>query len=285
MNVFALDSDEATLLLEYEKSESIAQVAKAFQRDPSVISRSLKNLAEKLPVLEKAGGKWVVTELGSKFNSWTTEAILSQQNILNQRIQLKIASTREFAGRYLIGSVEELFPSDKFHIHIVTFDGNSEQLLLNGQVDFVFDCGKPYDPQIAFKRPAVEEMSLVVSKEFKRLHKVKKAEDLTHLPHTHYSRNNLARLYAMTKDQIKIAISLNDIALVREALQKSLGWGLLPTYTVKKELKDKSLVEVPQSGKWKQSPYQFGLWWNRDKTYLKEHVQKLVSWLESQDLN
>ncbi|MFT6602898.1 MAG: DNA-binding transcriptional LysR family regulator, partial [Bacteriovoracaceae bacterium] len=186
MNIFALDSDEATLLLEYEKSESIAQVAKVFKRDPSVISRSLKSLAEKLPVLEKAGGKWVVTELGSKFNNWTTEAILSQQSILNQRIQLKIASTREFAGRYLISAIEEIFPSERFHVHIVTFDGNSEELLLNGQVDFVFDCGKPYDPQIAFKRPAKEEMSLVVSKEFKSKHKIKSSEDLTHLPHAHY---------------------------------------------------------------------------------------------------
>jgi DNA-binding transcriptional LysR family regulator len=89
----------------------------------------------------------------------------------------------------------------------------------------------------------------------------------------------------MTKDQVNIAISLNDIALVREAVFNSMGWALLPTYTVKNELKNKELIEVPQKGNWKQSPYQFGLWWNRDKTYLKEHVQKLVNWLEMQDLN
>ena len=46
MNAFALESDEALLLLEFEKSHSIIQVAKVFNRDPSVISRSLKKLAD-----------------------------------------------------------------------------------------------------------------------------------------------------------------------------------------------------------------------------------------------
>lgn len=285
MNAFALETDEALLLLEYEKSESITEVAKVFKRDPSVISRSLKKLADKLPVLEKNQGKWIVTELGKKFNAWTTEAVLSQRNILNQRVTLKIASTREFANRYLIGSISELFPSDKFHIHIMTFDKDSELLLLNGQADFVFDCGKPYDPQIAFKRSAQENMSLVVSPEFKNEHKIKTSDDLTELNHIHYSRNNLAKLYSMTKDKVNISMTLNDIALVRSAIVNSQGWGMLPTYTIKKELKEKSLVEIEQTKNWTLTSYKFGVWWNRDKSYLKEHVDKLSDWLSVQNLN
>lgn len=285
MNVFALETDEALLLLEYEKSESISQVAKTFQRDPSVISRNLKKLADKLPVLEKSQGKWVVTELGKKFNSWTTEAVLSQRNILNQRITLKIASTREFADRYLISSIGTLFPSDKYHVHIITFDSNSEQLLLNGQVDFVFDCGKPFDPQIAFKRSAEEKMSLVVSPKFKKENKIKEASDLCNLDHIHYSRNNLAKIYSMTKDKVNISMTLNDIALVRNAILNSSGWATLPTYTIKKELENKSLVEIKQTKNWKLTSYKFGVWWNRDKSYLKEHVDKLVDWLGNQNLN
>lgn len=285
MNVFALDTDEALLLLEFEKCESITQVAKTFKRDPSVISRSLKKLAEKIAVLEKSQGKWIITELGKKFNSWTTEAILSQRNILNQRVTLKIASTREFANRYLINSISELFPSDKYHIHIVTFDSNSELLLLNGQVDFVFDCGKPYDPQIAFKRSADEHMSFVISNDFKKKFKIKEANDLCRLDHIHYSRNNLAKLYSMTKDQVNITMTLNDIALIRSSVMSSKGWAMLPTYTIKKELKEKSLIEVKQVKNWKLTSYKFGVWWNRDKSYLKEHVDILVDWLGKQDLN
>lgn len=285
MNIFPLETDEALLLLEYEKSESITQVAKTLKRDPSVISRSLKKLADKLPVLEKKQNRWIVTEVGKKFNAWTTEAVLSQKNILNQRVTLRIASTREFANRYLIGSISELFPSDKYHVHIITFDSNSEALLLNGQVDFVFDCGKPYDPQIAFKRSAQENMSLVVSPRFKKENKIKVADDLLHLAHIHYSRNNLAKLYSMTKDKVNMAISLNDIALVRTAVLASSGWAMLPTYTIKKELQDKSLVEVKQTKNWNLTSYKFGIWWNRDKTYLKGHVDKLSNWLSEQNLN
>ncbi len=174
MNYFALETDEALLLLEYEKSNSIAQVANNFKRDPSVISRSLKKLSEKLPVLEKVNGKSVITELGKKFNHWTAQALQAQNSILNERVVIKIASTREFANRYLINEISKLFPSEKYHVHLLTFESNSEKLLLNGLADIVFDCGKPYDPQIAFKRPVDENMSFIVSKNFVKKFNIKK---------------------------------------------------------------------------------------------------------------
>lgn len=285
MNAFGLNTEDALLLLEYEKSESITEVANAFKRDPSVVSRNLKRLSERLPVLEKSQGKWIVTELGKKFNSWTMEAVLSQQSILDRKIELKIASTREFANRYLIDAISKLFPKNQYHIHIITFESESEKLLLNGQVDLVFDCGKPYDPQIAFKRAAEEKMSLLVSKEFQKKYKIETSEDLRDLEYIHYSRNNLAKVYNMTGDKLKIGMTLNDIALVRKAVIISEGWSMLPLYTVKKEIKEGKLVEVKQVKKWKLESYKFGVWWNRDKTYLAPQVEIAVDWLSKQNLN
>ena len=89
----------------------------------------------------------------------------------------------------------------------------------------------------------------------------------------------------MTKDKANISMTLNDIALVRNAILNSAGWAMLPTYTIKKELEDKSLVEIKQTKNWKLTSYKFGVWWNRDKSYLKEHVDKLVDWLGHQNLN
>lgn len=285
MNSFPLSTDDALLLLEYDRSHSIADLAETFKRDPSVISRGLKKLSEKLPVLEKVQGKWIVTELGKKFINWTEEAILTQQTILNQKIELKIGSTREFAHRYLIGALESLFPKDKYHVHIVTFDSESERLLLNGQVDLVFDCGKPYDPQIAFKRSATEDMSLVVSTKFQKKQKINSSNDLSALEHIHYSRNNLAHILQMTSDKLKIGLSLNDIALVRESVMNSEGWAMLPTYTVKKEIETKKLVSIQTDKNWKLASYKFGVWWNRDKAYLAPQVKIASDWLAKQNLN
>jgi DNA-binding transcriptional LysR family regulator len=285
MYQFALDSDEALLLLEFEKSESIAEVAEKFKRDPSVISRSLKKLSEKLPVLEKVHSKWIITELGRKFNGWTIEALLAQNSILNKKVQLKIGSTREFANRFLIGSISKIFPKEKYDIHIITFEKDGESLLLNGHVDIVFDCGKPYEPQIAFKRPSEEKMSLIVSSEFKSTYNVNSANDLCLLPHIHYLRNNIAKLYNMTKDQINIGLSVNDIALVRAAVLDSEGWGMLPTYTVKNEIESGVLIEIKQEENWELTSYKFGVWWNRDKKYLLPYVGSVVDWLTEQDLN
>ena len=285
MKSFILSTEDATLLLEYERCGSMAKMAEIFQRDPSVISRNLKKLAEKLPVLEKIHGKWVVTELGKKFNAWTASAIISQQAIVEQKIELKIASTREFAHRYLVDNISTLFPPESFNIHLITFDSNSEKLLLNGQVDIVFDCGRPYDPQISFKRCAEEKMSLLVSKKFKQKNKVTSANDLAELPYIHYVRTNISNIRNYTKGKLNIGITVNDITLARQAILNSEGWGVLPTYTVKLELEEKTLIEVKQDKHWKLPSYQFSIWWNRDKAYLAPYINIATEWLKKQKLN
>jgi DNA-binding transcriptional LysR family regulator len=116
-------------------------------------------------------------------------------------------------------------------------------------------------------------------------HKINDASDLCMLDHIHYSRNNLAKIYSMTSDSVRIASTFNDISLIREAVLNSRGWGMLPTYTVKKEIVSGSLMEIKETKKWSLTSYKFGIWWNRDKAYLKPYVNTLREWLSGQNLN
>ena len=53
MKTFPLSSENATLLMEYEKATTLNKLAEAMKRDTSVVSRNLKKLSEELPVVEK----------------------------------------------------------------------------------------------------------------------------------------------------------------------------------------------------------------------------------------
>ncbi len=48
---------------------------------------------------------------------------------------------------------------------------------------------------------------------------------------------------------------------------------------------NKELIEVVETKKWSLTSYKFGIWWNRDKSYLRPYVVTLSNWLKEQNLN
>src|SRR4051812_26940475 len=98
---FLLTSDECELLLHLEETGSLQSVAEKMARDHSVLSRNLKRMAEKLPVLEKSAGRWVLTEMGKRFNDASRSMIAMQRSSAQPRQSLRIGTNREFASRVL----------------------------------------------------------------------------------------------------------------------------------------------------------------------------------------
>jgi nicotinamidase-related amidase len=76
---FPLTSDQLELLIAFEKSEGLDDLAAAMAKDASVISRNLQRMAESLAVIEKVNRRWKITELG-KFVVQTTLKYLEELN-------------------------------------------------------------------------------------------------------------------------------------------------------------------------------------------------------------
>lgn len=90
-DLFLLDSDQLTLLLAFEKSNGLNQLAEVMAKDPSVISRGLQRIAEIYPVLIKVRGRWELTPLGRQMNLITIEIINQQREFLgNSKQELKV---------------------------------------------------------------------------------------------------------------------------------------------------------------------------------------------------
>lgn len=79
---FLLDSDQLELLLAFEKSKGLNQLAELMAKDPSVISRGLQRIAETYPVLIKVRGRWELTPLGRQLNTVTRESLTQQRALL-----------------------------------------------------------------------------------------------------------------------------------------------------------------------------------------------------------
>jgi len=93
---FPLSSEQLELLLAFEKSKGLSELAQMMGRDSSVVSRQLQKLVEDYPVLTKEKGKWVISQLGLRINEITSKEIIEYEKALNIK-SLKTYSTKNSA--------------------------------------------------------------------------------------------------------------------------------------------------------------------------------------------
>ncbi|MFZ4713196.1 MAG: LysR family transcriptional regulator substrate-binding protein [Bacteriovoracaceae bacterium] len=271
--------DESTLLSELETNPTLADLSKKLGKDPSVISRDLKRISEKAPVIEKINSRWVLTPMGSNMALWAKKISIEQNEILGRDYTLTIATTREFASRILAYDFET-FLNDSVRFKIITCEEGIEEALLKGIADFGFDCGRPSDPMIAFN-PIIEEAVVTVSStHFLKKNKCKKMADLKEEDFLYYSR--LSPLQCKNINVKNAKVISNDIAVIRSLVLSHHGWATLPYYSVKKEITSKD-INIVRGGEIK--GYKFGVWHLRGRDSLIPWIKKAEAWLTNQALN
>lgn len=278
---FFLTSKECELLLAFEQKTSLEDLAAALNKDISVISRNLKSIALKSSLLEKQHGKWMLTDKGKALNMWTRNAMTSQRLAMDKQQSIKIATTREFASRVLLPSIKSLVNEDEFFVSIIASDSGIEQILLAGNADFGFDCGRPYSPNVAYKRLIHERFVVVASLDFINSNNVRTFADLPKMQHLRFIRSEGAVWDMDTEPRRHLFGSFNDMANIREACLLGYGWAIMPFYMVKKEIAEGKLMTI--SGH--DFPDQkYGVWWLRERQNLSCWIAKASTWLLAQNL-
>lgn len=279
---FLLDMSECELLLLLESQPNLKEVALAFGRDHSVVSRSIKKIADRYPLVEKKGGKWVVTNVGKTFNEGTRTAIQLQNSALKTRQTLRLGTNREFASRVLGADFlrfQKIFPNIELTIN--AYQGGVENALLAGQIDLGIDCERPQDPDIAFKIASDEHIVAVASPSFVRLYRTRNEIDWQSWPHLFCERLNPDKILARAENRTRIVARFNDIATTRSICVRGFGWAFLPYYAVYQELQNGELVQISRDiyGKSK-----YGVWWMRSRSYHKDFAEKVGRWIAQQPL-
>ena len=280
-NKFLISSQECELLLAFERTGNLQDLAEYLAKDISVVSRNLKSLAEKSNLLEKQNRKWILTAQGKSLNSWTREAIYSQKLATQRQKSLKIACTREFAKKVLLPQTRILVGDDSISVSIISTDEGIEKIIGKGEADFGFDCGRPIDPSIAFKRLVNEPFVVVASPKFVKREKVKTYDELKQKDLLKFSRTENLILDLDVRATHYYG-TISDLSSLIEACLLGYGWAILPKYTVKKELTEKKLIAVP--GLTLPSE-RYGVWWLRERHSVKPWVNKAIQWLKKQDLS
>lgn len=80
---FNLTSDQLELLLAFENTKGLSQLAELMARDQSIVSRNLQRMAEEYPVLIKVKGRWQITPLGIQINQLTRSYLEEQKKLIS----------------------------------------------------------------------------------------------------------------------------------------------------------------------------------------------------------
>jgi DNA-binding transcriptional LysR family regulator len=283
MNGFIIDSEECELLLAFEVAPNLEKLSETMGRDISNISRALTRMAGKLPVIEKKGGRWVLTDQGRKLNQHTRDSILYQRSLFQKQTWLRLGTNREFASRILgknLMTLQTLLPETQ--IRICAFESGVEQALLDGVIDIGIDCERPFNPDVAYKLAITEPIVVVCSPSYRKAHsKEFKDEGFLSLPHLLCDRLSPDVIFKKSENRLNVLASFNDIATTRAACEEGLGWALLPRYAVQKELEQRTLIEITTV---KAGESNYGVWWLRGRRYLEVTAIKMQDWLKEVDL-
>jgi len=277
---FPLSSEQCELVLAFEASPTLSSLALNFGRDISVVSRNLAKIAEKLPVVEKKSGRWILTDMGRRLNNHTRDSLQFQYGISQKQTVLRIGTNREFAARIVGPRLKELlllFPHTILNIH--SYESGTETPLLESMIDLGLDCERPFAPEIAYKLFLDEKIVAVSDPRFyKKYRPVIQAGELGKLPHLLCDRLFPDRILELNENQMEIIARFNDIATTRAACVAGLGWALLPLYSVQTEI-NKGELQIIETIKRGTSKY--GVWWLRGRANLKPQVERLSTWLKS----
>lgn len=276
---FLLTTSQCQLLAALEGTSSLRELASRIARDVSVVSRQLKQIASVAPVVEKRAGTWRLTALGRRVSQWTRDASLAQQRLLGKDAAIRIASTREFASRILAPGFSQLLGTRadtlSAGVHVITAEDGIERLLLDGEADLGFDCGRPVDPGVRHTRVLGEPFAVVAAPSLLRRHRIETASHLKRLPWLSYRRER-APLPELPVELADPILASNDLAVVREMALAGHGWAVLPRYCVRRELDEGKLQEVAG---WSLPAAEFGVWWARGNARAGDWLPRAVRWL------
>ena len=277
---FALSSEDCELLLVLADHPTVQEVAAVLRRDASVISRRLRALSERLPVIEKRHTRWRLTGLGERVNAWSREAIQVQRALVGQETELRLGATRAFATHALaprLAAFRALEGSPR--LSLCSFEpGQLDRALVEGRVEVAFSCGRPREAGVRCRGAVSERYVGVVATALS----AGVVDEPWELPHLAFGDGRGGDPFLAQVERCRdVVATLDDALVLREAVRAGVGWAILPAYLVQEDVDAGALVEFELEGL--PSPT-YGVWWLASRPSLEPWVDEALAWLQRLDL-
>lgn len=276
---FPFSTDDMRLLFLLSEEQTVKGVAERLGRDQTTVTRQLSQLSQKFPVLQKNNGVWLLTSFGQEVAKFSRRLMNEQRQLIDLPKVIRIATTKEFSEWVLSPLLGKIISTSKsaFQIAVLTEVGPFEKALLDGKIDIVISCGKPVDPLIKFKRMKSFPLVCVHSAPVREKDKITK---LMSLPAVEHTGMTIRSLITNQLHYPEVVAQFDHISGVRGACRAGLGWTILPSYSVQKDIKGGDLHEINIS-ELSELKEEFSVWYVRDYSNLEGVVKQIQKAFDS----
>lgn len=282
MKQFNISPDDCLLLKTIHETSSLREAASVLNCDPAGLTRRIQKLAQETGYIQKVGLRWKINSRGLDLVAWVSDALASQQRLLNSKQTLRIGANAWFAEEVLIPNLKQIknHIDKNSRVDVLVPEKNLELSLIDGSLDFVIVCHPPENPEIEHKSLMPEDWVIVApaSWENEINKKTNALEYLRSKPLIRHLHMNLDLFLPELKDNSESDFGFDTLASVKTAVRNGLGWSLVPQFLVEYEKQKKTLffIDYPIDIK----DRKVCLWWLRNRSHHKRISLKLTSWLK-----
>jgi DNA-binding transcriptional LysR family regulator len=279
MQKFTIAPEDCLILKAFKESKSLRDAARKLGSDPAGLTRKVQQISGQYGFLQKVNNRWIVTSRGMDMVAWVEDSIQSQQKLIASKKSLRIASTMWLSESQLIPRLRELrlVLGEDSLLSLSYPDEGFENSLLSGAVDFVIVCHPPAIPEIAHYQVATEKWIAIAPPEWKKnIRPEKMREFLESKPFIRHADVNQDIFLPGFKIR-ESGFLIDNVIGVRSAVCEGLGWSLAPEISVRREIQQGKLWEVPFDVSVRDR--HVCLWWLRNRDEIKKVSRKVSLWL------
>jgi DNA-binding transcriptional LysR family regulator len=238
---------------------SFQAAAEKLNRSQPTVSASVKNLETllRLRLLDRSGYRVALTEAGRSFHERTRVFLQELQTLRNHAAQLAMGEESEL--RVVIGDLCPLpeilgllrrffdsHPGTRLHLHFEAISGPWERLL-DDEADLILHHVDKADPRLDFIDLFTVKLVPVVAPGFLRFPISKsitpeQMRDCVQCVIRDTARRSSPRDYYLVEGARSWTVS--DQLMKKELILQGMGWGHLPRYLIKQNLRDGSLLPI-----------------------------------------
>ena len=259
----------------------------------SAVSHAIKKLENSIDskLIRKKGRQFALTDAGRELYA-SCQVIFSELDKLAEDLkkyhsnafrQITLGSPVEFGTTILIRHMRE-FIENHVRIHLdFLFSHHLREPLLRDEVDLIIDCNDHPLPGIEKIFLFQEHYVTIGSPEFIEKHDFRQIQDLRRInilsldKEAIWWKNFVAALPEKTRNIFGPIMQINHVRGLINAAIAGLGIGLVPSYTVIRELRERTLVDpFPEI---QPAADQFNIFIKKEKMKLKKN-QILIDFLK-----
>jgi len=255
-----IDLNKLEVFLEAGRAGGFTAAAQRLHVTPSAVSHAISKLEESVgrPLVEWHGKRLSLTDEGKYLHALCSRIFQELDDAAHHLSQgeegltqhVVVGATVEFGTMVLVRKFRPLLEANPWLQVDFRFMHDLLEPLLRDELDLAVDCKPHHHPEVQSTSLFREKYVVVASPGFLDKHPVRSPMDLQRVPILSIDKdavwwNNMVRALPSNRRPVfKHIVEINHIRGMIHAAVDGYGMGLLPKYTVLRELSEGSLVSL-----------------------------------------